>query len=171
MIGGLTFMGKQGLAASASTLASAVTAATTNPVMNCTSNFGNLYDGSVGASALATAIASLKLTLNNNLRAPNGLGQKASINIGYGSVVVTGTFEAYFEDQTLYNKFINHTSSMLSWRCTDANGKIYIFTLPLLYYPDGNIGGPGQNADVTVPLNFQAIADPTSGCTMSLDAF
>lgn len=168
--GSFQFTGAKGLVSSGTSLANTVTASTTNPVMNATANIGALYEGAF-TSTLAVAVKGLNLSVNRNLRAQKAIANKASIGVGYGSLVVTGQINPYFEDEVLYNKFINHTQSLLSFRVTDSGGKIYIFTMPALFYSDGNPDGPGLNSDIMQNMAFQAIRDPTYGYTIQIDSF
>ena len=72
--------------------------------------------------------------------------------------MVNGSITAYFEDSTLIDKFINETSSSLSFTLTDAAGNDYLFELPNVKYNSGNpeVGGAGA---VTVSLDFVALYD------------
>jgi hypothetical protein len=164
--GNVTFLGKQGYA-SGSSVPGSSSGYSTNSVLNATSNVGTLTEG--GAS-LTTAIKSIQMQLNNNLRARLAVSNKSAIGVSEGTVDITGTLEAYFEDLTLYNKFVNHTSSSLSFRFTDEAGNVLIFTLPRLYFAEGNPMAPGINQDVMLPLAFTAVRDATTNCEIQIDA-
>lgn len=164
--GAFTFMGSEGIP-SATTIGNASsTAKSSDQIINATTNIGNVMEG---GSALTTGIRSIDFTVNNNLRALDGIGSRGPLDINQGSMMIEGTMEAYFEDLTLLNKFYNHTASSFSMRLTDAGGKIMIITFPKLYYAEGNPPAGGINTDVMLPLKFQAIYDPTTACQIQVD--
>lgn len=165
--GSMSFMGAEGVPANAS-----IGNATSNPessdgVMNATANVGNLTEGGV---SLVTAIRSIHLTVNNNLRKLSKLASRTAGDINYGTLDVTGTLEAYFEDVALLQKFINHAQSSLSFRATDPAGKVLIFTIPALYFLNGNPTVGGLNQDIMLPLEWQAIRDANTNCQIQIDA-
>jgi hypothetical protein len=98
------------------------------------------------------------------------VANRAAIGIMEGTVDITGTIEAYFEDLALYEKFEDHTASSLSFRFTDAGGNVLIVTLPRLFFARGPVFASGINTDVMVPLEFQAVRDPTLDCEIQIDA-
>lgn len=164
--GAFSFMGSEGIP-SATTIGNASsTAKSSDQIINATTNIGTLLEG---GSAIATGIKSIDFTVNNNLRALDGIGSRGPLDINQGSMMIEGTMQAYFEDLTLLNKFYNHTSSSFSMRLTDAGGKVMIVTFPKMYYSDGNPPASGINTDVLLPLKFQAIYDATTACQIQID--
>lgn len=169
--GKFNFMGK-GVTPAGSTLSTGggPTAAGTNLVFNSTSNVGAIYENSY-STALSSIIRSFKWNINNNARIVGGLTYLNPANINYGEFTVNGTIEAYFEDNTLYSHFVNHTQVSLSVRFTDSAtpSHSYIFTFPAIKYSDAGKQRGAKNQEVTVPYNFQAFRDATTGCTMQID--
>lgn len=165
--GSFGFMGKEGTYAS-STIASAISAAPTTNVLNATANVGNIYEGSY-AAPLATALQSISLQLTNNQRNQGAVGNRTPVGIGEGSIEISGTINAYFENILLAQKFISHTASSLSFRFTDASGNVMIFTLPKVYYSSGNAPATGINTDIMLPLEFMTARDPTSAAVIRID--
>jgi hypothetical protein len=84
-------------------------------------------------------------------------------------VDVTGTLNAYFEDDVMYQKFLNHTQSSLTITLTDAGGNTIVITLPRIYYTKGPVNITAGNEDVMVPLEFTALRDPTTNLTIAMD--
>lgn len=163
--GTFSMMGKEGVGSSTSKLGSVIPAGV-KAALNATTNVGQIQEG--GAS-LATALRGITLQVNNNLRSKPQIGSRSPIDIGYGFVDITGTINAYFDSLELYNKFRNHTESELSWRFTDAEGNTFIFTLPRIYFTDGNPTAPGGNDDVMVPLEFTAVRDTDTDSVILID--
>jgi len=163
--GTFSFMGKEGIPAAVTVAGVTIPAGISEP-MNGTSNVGSIEEGGV---ALTTALQSIELAFTNNLRTKPQIGDRSPIDIGYGFVEVSGTVTAYFEDLALLNKFINHTESDLSFRFTDAAANLIHFTLPRLFFSDGNPTTPGGNDDVLLPLEFSAIRDAAENAVIIMD--
>lgn len=164
--GAFTFMGSEGIPSTSSIGHATSTAKSSDQIINATTNVGTIMEG---GSALTTGIRSIDFTVNNNLRALDGIGSRGPLDINQGSMMIDGTIEAYFENLTLLNKVYNHTASSFSMRLTDASSKVMIITFPRIYYAEGNPPASGINTDVIVPMRFQAIYDPTTACQIQVD--
>jgi hypothetical protein len=158
-------MAKQASPTSA-TVASVVTAADTSEILTATANAGNVY---YNGAALATALKSLTIEINNNLREKPAIGQLYSIGLGLGFCDVTGSFDAYFEDETELLAFVNHTNFTLSFQFTDSAGNVIVFTLFNAYLTKAEPAVSGGNQDVMVNCSYHAILDPVSGYTVGVD--
>lgn len=165
--GSATFMGKIGAVESAS-VGNAYTAAMAGPILNGTSNVGQIYQGDTLASE---KFKSLEFTIKNNLRSKDAVGIEGAFEIGYGSIEVTGSVDAYFKDNTLYAALINHDYSGLSFLVTGSDGKSLGFTFPFVNFGKGDPNATGINTDVMVKPDFTAIMHPTLLCTVIIDAF
>jgi len=163
--GTFTVMGKQGVGTASSVLGQLVPAGTKD-ALNATTNVGNITENNV---PLATAVKTINLTVNNNLRTKPQVGSPAPVDIGYGFVDVTGTLEAYFEDLGMFTEYFNHSQSQLAFRFTDSGGNVMIFTLPRLYFTSGTPTAPQGNADVMQSMNFTAVRDTTSNSVIMTD--
>lgn len=135
----------------------AVTGATYN-TESVTAPFDS-FSGSIteGGSSIAV-VTSLELSIENGMEALYVIGSSDTLQPSIGKSMVNGSITAYFEDSTLIDKFINETSSSLSFTLTDAAGNDYLFELPNVKYNSGNpeVGGAGA---VTVSLDFVALYD------------
>lgn len=168
--GQFTFMGFQFATASATVGTGAAGSATTTRVMNATANVATLMEG---GAALATAVKSLRLQINNNLREQAAIANKYNIGIGGGQVVITGTIDPYFEDNALLAKFTAHTETSLRFDLQDAAGNRIICSIPSLYY-GGQDAGPeasGNNADTATALPIAARRHDTLGFTIQFCRF
>jgi hypothetical protein len=164
--GSFAVMGKSDPGPSGSSALSVTTPSTVNLPYNATANVGTLQEG---GATLTTAIKNIDLTIQNNLRARTAVANKAAISTGFGFVDVTGTLNAYFEDDVMYQKFLNHTQSSLTITLTDAGGNTIVITLPRIYYTKGPVNITAGNEDVMVPLEFTALRDPTTNLTIAMD--
>ena len=159
------FMGEGAVRAGA-TVSGGDTSASTTSLMSASANLGSITkDG----AALATALRTLNLDINNNLRAQQQIGSNNAAGIGYGFFDLTGSIEAYFQDATLYDDLLNHTSVALSFRGTDDSGNVTVFTLPNVYFTAGSPQAPQGNADVMLPLEFAAVRDATLDTVLQID--
>ncbi|HEX9770433.1 MAG TPA: phage tail tube protein, partial [Kiloniellales bacterium] len=163
--GTFSMIGAAGAVVSTS-VASSVTSAGRNTPMTGTANVIDLREG---GAPMITAVQSIRMTIQNNLRALRKVGSKPAFGIGAGGVDVTGTLKAYFEEISLYQKFINHTNTSLSFKFKDVSGNFVVVTIPSVYYTSGDPQITGQDADVFVNLQWVARRDPIAGYTVQLD--
>lgn len=164
--GAFSVMGKEADAASASVIGKFIPAGIKD-ALNATTNVGNIQEGGV---AIASAIRSVNLAVNNNLRQKPQIGSRSSVDIGYGFVDVTGSVQVYFSDLIMLNKFLDHTESQLSFRFTDSEGNSLVFTLPRLFFSSGSPTAPSGNEDVLLPMEFTAVRDNATDSVIIIDA-
>lgn len=151
-----------------STIAGSIVAPTNTQIVNATSNVGGIFEDTTYA-ALTTGIQGFNLNLDNALRNQMGVGSKFPIGIGYGRQTVSGSLNAYFQNTALYNKFLNHTSSALSFAFTDAAGATMRITLPRVFFNSSNPSISGIDQDVMEQIEFTAVQDPTTLCQIQID--
>lgn len=164
--GSFSFMGKTVVRNTVATAATTV-ASNVSPVMTGSAHVGVIYQNGV---ALAAGIKQIQLEVENNLRNSEQIGSLYPYAIGYGFQDVSGQVDAYFEDATLYDQLINHTSTELSWTTTDDSGNAYVITLPAVLFTEGYPQAGGGNDDVMIPLAFQAVRSATYDCQIQIDA-
>lgn len=140
--------------------------ATTTPVLNATSNVGTIDKDGV---ALATAVQSLDVELDNALRNQSAIGSKFPIGIGYGRVTISGTVSAYFENMDLYDEMLNHTNVSMSFKFVDAEGNGMHLEFPRVKFAASAPSAPGIDQDVMEDLEWQAIVDSTGTFMMRVD--
>lgn len=171
--GSFSFEGKQGFTDIVPLIStSAYVDPPTTSVMNASANLGKLHqiDTTTGNWVDTTiAVRSLQFTVNNNLRTLPAIGNKFPVGVGAGFVDVSGTIEAYFENRTFYDDFVNHKSSGFSGVFTDGDGNHLIVTLPRIIYSSGAPQVPGGNQDVIINAEFQAVQDGVTGTTVQFD--
>lgn len=169
--GAITFQGKQTVMQTSTLLNTApyTPLGTTNgEVINATVNVGAIQkDG----TTLSTAIQSLSLSGEGGLRQQLAIGSKFARGIGAGRLTISGSISAYFEDASMYNHFLNHDTVSLSWRLTDADGQVYIFTIPAVKFSQDDIAPGGIDQDVMESLEWTAIREATTGCMLQIDRF
>lgn len=105
-------------------------------------------------------VTELSLSLDNGMQAKNVIGSAVGLQPSIGRSSLTGQLTAYFEDNTLLDKFVNDTNSSIEFSLTDGTGT-YAFTLPNIKYSGGATDVSGEGP-VTLPMPFTALYDTTS---------
>lgn len=167
--GVLEFMGKDSVRADATTLPGAPIASATFDIMNAVSGVGNVLEN--GTPLSGTFIKSLKLNLDNKLRAQDAIGVLGAAGVAPGTIEVTGEMEVYLADGTMYDKFINNTASSVIWSMKDGAGNGYALTLPKVKYSDAKVQAGGLDQDVMLSMPFTGLMDATTAKTLLLDRF
>jgi hypothetical protein len=163
----VAFLGKKAEALGA-TIGTGYVDANTNSVMNAIDNVTAIYQDDV----LSTLdIQQVGLSGNNNVRARRAIGSAEAIGISIGRFMVEGTFKAYFANNTLFNQFLNYTTTKLSFRLYDTDGNAYVFRLPALKITQAKVVATGPDGDVMVEASFRAFRDPATLATMQWTRF
>ena len=117
------------------------------------------FTGSIteGGSAIAV-VTSIEFTLENGLEPLFAVGSVTTNRPSIGKSRLSGTMTTYFESKTLYEKFINETSSAIELTLLDVDGNEYIFSFPNIKYNSGQPDVSGEGA-VTISMDFIALYD------------
>lgn len=143
-------------------------AAPTNEVMNSVSNLLQIeIDGVISTAFFNT----LSLSVNNNLRPQDAIGNLPHVGIALSRLEITGDTEIYFQDNVEYNKYLNATAFSISFRVEDNAGNAYIFTLPRCKYETGEVVAGGLDQDVFQRSTIRAIRDATTDSMIQIDKF
>lgn len=119
-------------------------------------NLQVLIDGTVNND-----VTNLSCDLNNNAKKIMGVGTNNYISKAvYGAVVVEGSFELAFADETERNKFINKTASTLQFKLSGATitgtAKMELnLKLPQVYY--SNVPFEDKDGVVGATIGYKAI--------------
>lgn len=169
LTGNFDFLGKDSAIAAASVGTGGPTAATTTQVMNAVSHVSGIREG--GALLTGTFISAMDVNVAANLRPQKAIGNLGAVAVGLGQLDVNGNLTVYFEDEVLYNKYLNNTETSVSFVVQDAVGNAYIVTLPRVKYGTATVVAGGINSDVLAEMSYQAILDSVTGCTIQIDKF
>lgn len=137
----------------------------TTPISTASANVGSL---SVAGITPAAKVRSLTLDLNNNLRTRPLVGSLFTDSFGYGDLDVTGTMEAYFETNDLYDAVLSHGGGALSFKVGNAAGSKYAFSLPKIIFLNGERQPGGNNDDVMISVPFRAVLDATAQASIQI---
>lgn len=164
--GGLAFVGKD-VVLGETVIGSVYTEPPTTSFMSANFNVSNLkIDGVAVESCL---IESVDLNIKNNVDGKSAVGTFGFCRTRVGSFEAGGKISMYFNDSTMYEKFINNTAFSLSFELTDSTNWTYIFTLPKLKLSDDAVFAKGKNTDVMDDAKYVALADNTTGCMIQVD--
>lgn len=116
---------------------------------------GRIFEG----MSLIAVVTGVDGTLANNRSLNPVVGSKYSPDVFEGTAILTGTLMAYFQDETLRNKFVNETESSLWIKLVDPNALTTHFTnivMPRVKY-NGGAMDPPQEGPVPLEMPFQAL--------------
>lgn len=119
------------------------------------------FTGSIqeGGAPIAV-VTSIDFTLENGLEPLFAVGSKTTNRPSIGKSRLTGSMTTYFESKTLYEKFINETSSSIFLELVDLSGNAYEFSFGNVKYNSGQPDVSGEGA-VTISMDFIALYDGT----------
>jgi hypothetical protein len=167
LTGSMTLMGKT-QNASTTSLASATSNPSTNTVLNASGNVGKIWEG--GQAVTGVSFQSISMEINNNAREQQVVGSDSLAGVALGRCEVTGSFTAYFENNSLLNKFTAGTASNLRFQVTDDTGNSYIIDVPKIRITDATVVAGGPNSDVVIDMNWAAMIDDNGIYAVQLDA-
>jgi len=141
--------------------------ANSNEIMNSIDHVLGIYENLTSINVLDFAI-----TLNNNLRERLKIGTLGAFDMGTGQVNVSGTFTAYYESKTLYDKYLDFDSTSLAKVFEDTAGNAYVIDLPSVKITDAaRHAGAGMGDDFKVPCSWQAFRDASEDITIRVVRF
>lgn len=129
----------------------------------------NSFTGTIveGGSVIGVVTGiDLSLSMSRSLDMTIFSGPTAS-NINRGRAIMTGTLSAFFEDETLFNKFANETESSVEFTIGDGITKSYIYNISRLKYTDANINVSDEGT-VTMSMPFTALLDSATGTNVTV---
>jgi len=161
-----TMVGKD-MSISGTSVDPAKTASSTNAPFDAYS--GSLTLGNAGGSLSSVAtITGIDFTLNNNLAPTFVVGSSSTPQLEFGRATVEGTISAYFEDLSLYNRFLNEVETAFEVSVDDPTGSnAYTFLFPRVKFNTGDIPLDGETSR-TVSISFEALYDATEGTNIKL---
>lgn len=127
------------------------------------------YSGTIkdGGSEVAI-VTSIDFSIANSLAPTFVVGSAAAPQLEYGRAVVEGTLTAYYEDNSLIDKFLDETASNIEVSVADPGSvNTYTFLIPNAKYngADVPVSDP-QSRTVTLP--FVGIYDSGEGTNLKI---
>lgn len=157
--GSFSIMGKQETTDSAIIAGATYTAPNTNKIETAVS----VASLAIAGMTPVPKIKALSLNINNGLRIRDRIGSLYSEQFGMGQADITGSFDAYFESNALYDQVLAHGGGALSLTVGAVTAKKYTFDIPNAIFTDGSKKLGGKNDDVMVTIPFRAVYDGSNG--------
>lgn len=140
--------------------------ATTTPVYNAVEMVSSIQVDDVDVGE----VQAVTIDISNNKREQRAIGNVGLAGVGDGQFVVTGTMTIYFTDLTMYDLFLTDTPFKFDMTLDDntgtVNGNQIYMELPKVKFGNVNWSIPGNNQDILLEAEYQAIYDGASGATM-----
>ena len=142
--------------------------ASTTPVLNAVNNVGGIK---IGGSLYTGGIQSFSVTIDNALRIQQQIGSYNAAGIGADRSNISGQMAIYFNDDTLYQTFINNQFTSFAFTLTDTLGNTMAISFPKMKFSSAEVvvGGIGQ--EVVLNCGFQAITSGNGFDTMIVTLF
>lgn len=163
--GAFQVMGRAEALATAIVSGATYTAATTTPILSASAHVADL---SIFGMTVAPKLRSLTLEVNDGLRIRPVVGDLYSLEHGEGRCEVTGTMEAYFENNTLYQKVLDHAAGALEFTIGAATGEKYTFEMPNVKVGNGEVRPAGNDEDIIVAMPFRALYNSGISATLQI---
>lgn len=123
---------------------------------------GDVSIGDVGNSTTSAIVTSIDFSIDNAQAPTFVVGDDSAPQLETGMATVEGTFTAYFEDDSLINRFIDETETELVVSVNDpTSANEYTFTFPKIKINGADVPVEGQTSRV-ITLPFVALYDDTS---------
>lgn len=146
--------------------------APTFDVFNTSSNIGRLGRGSDAINASnVNCVLNATVEINNNLERNNAVGVFGACSISVGELSVSGELSTYFDDLSLYQDLIAGAETSIDLGLRSLDGRALLIDMPRVKFNGGAPQVPGKNQQVTLPLGYDALLDPTLGYTISFQRF
>jgi hypothetical protein len=155
---------------SQATNATTLTAANSNSIMNCMGNVASLLEGTYGGTLTAFTgiyVQELSVAIANNLRPVMAIGSNVMQEIAVGKADITGTLNAYFTSDRLFDKFLAGTAVAIQFQITDGTNS-YTVLIPKVKFQTESIPAPGQDQDVIENLTWTAIRDSVTDTMLQI---
>lgn len=140
-----------------------------NKILNSIDDVVGVYENEISVNIL-----DFSMTLNNQLRERKKIGTLGTFDIGLGQLQLGGSFTAYYESSTLYDKYLNFDTTSLAKVFDDnsGDGNAYVIDIPSVKITDGQRhAGAGLGDDFKVPCTWEAFKDATEDITIRIVKF
>lgn len=160
------FMGRDAVAANATTLPGAVTASQAYPIMSGVSGTACAL-WAKGIPLAGTYVNSISFSYDNALRAQSAICSLGSIGIGSGTINATVDLEVYFATgRAFYDEFLANTNMEIAFTAFDTLGNGYMVTLPVANISSYSVSAGGKDQDLMASISVTGLldlanADPT----------
>lgn len=158
--GTFDFVGKAGVRGTTTALPGSLVASKTFDIHNGATGVGVLWEG--GVPLTSTYLKSITIDYDNALRPQAAISQLPLVGVGSGTIQLKGSFEAYFADGALYDKFLSNAYTSLIVSSQDASGNGYVFTMPRVSLMNSKITAGAKDQDLMATFDYMALSDDSN---------
>lgn len=141
------------------------TAAPTTVPLNAITNFQDFMIDGVPYSG---CVSRLTFALVNNIRTIACLGSLTAKDMRLGRIEITGEAEFYFNDPSIYNKFVKGLELDLNFALEDTLGNRLTFDLPRVKLETAEVTAGSSNTDVMVSATYRALYSASDTYVMKI---
>ena len=135
-------------------------------IMNSVTSIGTIY--LEGVSLGTCSFESLDLVYDNQITAAKSIGKLGACATASYSVNITGSVEIFFQDLSLYNKFLNAESFSVSIILDDADGNTIGMNLPKCKFETLDTPIDSKDQFLKQSGSFKALRDSTDNYMFKL---
>lgn len=128
-------------------------------IMNSVSSIGSIYIE--GLNLGTCKFSSLDLTYDNQMQAAKSIGVLGACQTSSYSVQISGNVEVYFQDLSLYNKFLAAQSFGVTIILTDGDGNSIGMNMPKCKFETLDTPISGKDQFLMQSGSFKALRDST----------
>lgn len=139
-------------------------ASATDP-MNGSSNITSIL---IDGAAATARIDKASISITNNYRPEEELGELSPTGYTQGRIQVTGSMDHYFKDETEFNKYKGGTPFSFELRFTDNDGNQLQLLFDRCKYEDMEVVAGGTNQDIIAKGKWRALYDPADNRVLRL---
>lgn len=159
-----SFMGKNLITpTNTSNLPGTAAASQTYQVQNAVKGVGFVWEN--GVPLTGSYIKKLDMTIDNQLRVQDAISNLGAVGLGTGTLKISGTFDLYLANASIYTKYLTDTFTSLSVSTKDSSGNGYVITFPKINITKATTNATGQNADMMLTCSYDVLADITNSVT------
>lgn len=140
-------------------------AASATDVINGSSNITSILIDGVAATSKIDKAA---ISITNNYKPQEELGELSPTGYTQGRIQVTGTLDHYFKTETEFNKYKGGHPFGFEIRFTDNDGNQLQLLLDRCKYEDMEVVAGGTNQDIIAKGKFRALYNPATDRVLRL---
>lgn len=163
--GSLVFTGSKEESKAAS-LGSGYKNASSTKIMTGANHVDKIFE-----NAAEIGLLRFSLNVNNNLRSRLQVGTLGITGVGTGSMEITGALSVYFNNNTLFDKYLNQDKTSLVIAVQDGVGNGYVIEIPSVKITNGSRQAGGLNTDVVGEFEWQGFIDESEEISIRIARF
>lgn len=128
-----------------------------------------INDEDVYEAAAKIYFQGLDFSIGNNLRGVQAISTMGNVDVLPGQFEVTGSMNAYFATNAMYNRFVNGDEFSIAYPVLNEDGEGYMFYFPRAAVSSSTMSASGNDQDLVEQMQWAAMMkDPTDELTPSV---